>query len=852
MKNEIDKINYYYEEGRRLWDGNPDYVSTRDFYEMWESTHFPQPFAVENDVELMGVKFDLPEYGGGKTAYFSWLDEEMCAGLVVETIEWKKHFLLTFAEGEAQIYEEDLIPASDDDYSMGEKLEVAMEVISYIKKNQLKVDILNLTKKEFVGIADEIAELYPKGLISLMKRASANFIKTLLRKATADMAADEISDQLSLPLDGDYSQSGTGGNALDNLESTVAPAKITERTPWQIQADLEFINNAYKLATEKEKHFVLPFTDAEIIGEIEGSDIPLRVGIEPDMPLRPNDFLNVFIRGENNVFGTFKIDVFDGDKVFGRLRCDYPQEFERIQGRLFAALQRSPREFLTNTFEQLYHSFLNTEKNEYSGSALKYLLGFKEFNFKPGKKIAYPKGMDKSQQCAWRTAVDPDNPVVLIQGPPGTGKTYCLEQLARYLCSKGLRILITAPSNTAVDNICRRLRGLPVLRFGKTNRSIAPDISARYWIGEEINVKRFVMKREELRTGGIYAGTQVGLLRENIIADDVRQNGCFDLVIFDEAGMSNMEEFLLCARFGKRAVLFGDYLQLPPFPLPAPLLAEAAEKFGPLSRQRAALIKVSALEWLAKIRNIPVIMLQRSYRCQNPRLLRFSSTLFYDAGVLPSSSAEYFKLSFHERNQKYPPSTLRFMSTSVLPLEKRSEHLELEHQKPGIANPVEAYLCLHAFYEAVQKYPLEEISIIAPYRRQVKLIKDHISLEHVLRLCPDKGITPKRWATFVNSHIATVDSFQGAESDIVIICYVRSNDGDGIGFVDNPNRINVAHTRCRRELVIIGDLEGLKRQAKNNIFERMSRAFARDGELVQVDEKMLAGIAEEIKPSLTS
>jgi superfamily I DNA and/or RNA helicase len=127
-----------------------------------------------------------------------------------------------------------------------------------------------------------------------------------------------------------------------------------------------------------------------------------------------------------------------------------------------------------------------------------------------------------------------------------------------------------------------------------------------------------------------------------------------------------------------------------------------------------------------------------------------------------------------------------------------------------------------------------------------------MSLEHVLRLCPGKEITPKRWAAFVNSRIATVDSFQGAESDIVIICYVRSNDGDGIGFVDNPNRINVAHTRCRRELVIIGDLEGLKRQAKNNIFERMSRAFARDGELVQVDDAMLADIAEEIKPSLTS
>ena len=97
-----------------------------------------------------------------------------------------------------------------------------------------------------------------------------------------------------------------------------------------------------------------------------------------------------------------------------------------------------------------------------------------------------------------------------------------------------------------------------------------------------------------------------------------------------------------------------------------------------------------------------------------------------------------------------------------------------------------------------------------------------------------------------------MDSFQGAESDIVIICYVRSNKNEGIGFVDNPNRVNVAHTRCRREIVIIGDLEGLKQQARNNIFERMSRAFSRDGKLIEVSEDMLKEISENIQSSLQS
>ena len=848
MNNEINKINFFYQEGQRMWLTNPDYVLTKEFYELWESLHAPQPFEIADSVELLGVNFDLPECDSSKIAYYSWVNKDMCPALFVESKEWEKRFLLTFAEGEAKIYEEDLILLSDDDYSMGEKLEVVMEVISYMRKCNSTKNILELTKKDFLSLMDNIAELYPVGLINLMKRSSAGFIKSLSRKATADMAADELSQQLSLPLGGDYSFGEE--NKLDDLEVVTAPAHISARTAWQIQADLEFINQSYRLATENERQFILPLKDAEIIGEIGKFNVPLKINIDAEMPIRQNDVLNVYIRGENDVLGTFKVDIFDENKILGRLRCDYPQEVERLLDKMFIKLQRSPREFLTKTFEQLHNSFCSSENNKDSDSVLKYLLGFKDFTFKPGTKGSPPEGMDCSQRSAWRSAIEAENPVVLIQGPPGTGKTFCLEQVVRKLCEQKLRILITAPSNIAVDNICRRINDLPLLRFGKTNRSIAPDVSAQCWIGEEINVKRFVMKRQQLNTGGIYAGTQVGLLRENIISDDIHENGCYDVVIFDEAGMSNMEEFLLCARLGKRVVLFGDHLQLPPFPLPEDIIKETSEKHGPLSRNRAALIKVSALEWLNKIREIPVTMLQRSYRCQNPRLLRFASTLFYDAGVLPSSSAEYFKLSFHERKSKYPPSTLRFLSTSSLPEEKRREYLEFEQQKPGIANPAEAYLCLYAFYQALNKYPLEEITIIAPYRRQVKIIRENISLQRVRELCPEETISDKRWNNFVHSKIATVDSFQGSESDIVIICYVRSNKNEGIGFVDNPNRINVAHTRCRRELVIVGDLEGLKRQAENNIFDRMSRAFSRDGELIEVNEYMLKEISENIQSSL--
>ena len=77
-----------------------------------------------------------------------------------------------------------------------------------------------------------------------------------------------------------------------------------------------------------------------------------------------------------------------------------------------------------------------------------------------------------------------------------------------------------------------------------------------------------------------------------------------------------------------------------------------------------------------------------------------------------------------------------------------------------------------------------------------------------------------------------MDSFQGGESEAVIISYVRSSERHGIGFTDNANRINVAYTRCRSELVIIGDLECLRNRGGNQLFAKLERAVERDGEIV--------------------
>jgi hypothetical protein len=849
LDTDLQKIKYYFDEGRRLWENDSERVVTREFYQLWENVQKPRPFSLADDsVSLFDIDFDLPACDDEKIGYFCWDAEEMCPALTVESPEWKKKFLLTFSDGEPHIYENPEIWYDDDELSMGEKLEIVFDVIAWYKKNRPEKDILSLTKKEFVESLENVSRNHDPKSISAIKRVSARFLKNLIKKATADMATDEISRQLSLPLGGDYSTGESMFEEDDDIR--VCSAVIPERTAWEVESDLDFLSAACRFAAENERNFVLTFSEAEIIGEPGISDVPFKLHINPEMPLSQGDILNVYLRGENDLFGTFKIDIFDGNVIFGRLRCDFPREAERVKDKLFARLQRSPRSYLAESVTKLQEELAVFSSSRGEQGALDNVLGLKCLNFAPGNISNAPATMDISQQKAWAAAVKADNPVVLIQGPPGTGKTYVLEQVARELCSQGLRILISAPSNTAVDNICRRIADLPVLRFGKNPNSISPDVAAKCWIGNTVNISRFVEQRKSLNTGGIYAGTHVGLMRDDIVTEDMKQNGRYDVIIFDEAGMANLEEFLLCAKLGKRAVLFGDHQQLPPFPLSSEVISRLNDEYGAVSRKLMALVKGSALEWLATQRGLPILMLQRSYRCQNPRLLRFSSTLFYDAGVQASSTAEYYQLTFHERKVKYPPSTLRFYTTSSLPAYMRKEFLFMEGQKPGLANPSEAYICLYAFYQAVKKYPLEEISIIAPYRKQVNLLRENISLERVRELCPDQEISEERWKRFIFSRIATVDSFQGGESDIVIICYVRSNKEDGIGFIDNPNRINVAHTRCRREINIVGDLYGLKRQAKNNIFERMERAFRRDGELIQVNEYMMEEIAQALAPTL--
>ena len=206
-----------------------------------------------------------------------------------------------------------------------------------------------------------------------------------------------------------------------------------------------------------------------------------------------------------------------------------------------------------------------------------------------------------------------------------------------------------------------------------------------------------------------------------------------------------------------------------------------------------------------------------------------------DAQVQAAPTAEYYQLGYKERLLRYPASTLRFVSTSQLPVARRREQVVTAGQ-PGIENRLEAEICAALVREYSGCYPLNEITVITPYRRQLRLLRKMLS-------APPAGIAAAEWEQFVHQRISTVDSFQGGESDVVIISYVRSG-GRSVGFVDDPNRVNVTHTRSRREMIVVGDAEFLAKKSRGRIFVRMLRAITRDGVVEELDEAALAALSQ--------
>jgi regulator of nonsense transcripts 1 len=403
--------------------------------------------------------------------------------------------------------------------------------------------------------------------------------------------------------------------------------------------------------------------------------------------------------------------------------------------------------------------------------------------------------LNSSQITAIKSVLN--TPLSLIQGPPGTGKTVTSATIIYHL-AKTSPVLVCAPSNVAVDQLCERIHrtGLKVVRLtaksredvessvsflalheqvrmNDTNVELAKLTQLKSELGElsSQDEKKFkqltrAAEREILNNAQVVCCTCVG-------AGDPRLSKMkFRNVLIDESTQSAEPECMIPLVLGcKQVVLVGDHKQLGPV-----IMNKKAAKAG---------LNQSLFERLVKL-NFTPIRLNVQYR-MHPCLSEFPSNMFYE-GSLQNG------VTIQERLRKdvdfpWPVADMPMMFWSNLGNE------EISASGTSYLNRTEAShveKIVTRFFKAGVKPG--DIGVITPYEGQ---------RSYIVSTMQNTGTFKKE--SYKEVEVASVDAFQGREKDFIVLSCVRSNENQGIGFLSDPRRLNVALTRAKYGLVIIGN-----------------------------------------------
>ena len=413
--------------------------------------------------------------------------------------------------------------------------------------------------------------------------------------------------------------------------------------------------------------------------------------------------------------------------------------------------------------------------------------------------------------------------VAIVHGPPGTGKTTTLVEAIREALMRENQVLVCAQSNMAVDWISEKLvdRGINVLRIGNPTRvndkmlsftyerrfEAHPDYTQLWAIRKAIRELRshrkradehFHQKLESLKSRAteleirinsdlfgearVIASTLVG--SSNRLLDGQK----FGTLFIDEAAQALEAACWIPMRRVSRVILAGDHCQLPPT-----VKSIAALKAG---------LGKTLMERIVEMHPEAVTLLKIQYR-MNDDIMRFSSNYFYEGKVESAPEVKYRSiLDLDIPIEWISPNHLDNLDN----LEKPDYHEQFVGESFGRINKAEAELTLNTlqhYFERIGKQRILDeridVGIISPYRAQV---------QHLRRLLMKREFfKPFRRLISVN----TVDGFQGQERDVIIISMVRANDDGQIGFLRDLRRMNVAITRARMKLIILGDKNTLTR-----------------------------------------
>lgn len=520
-----------------------------------------------------------------------------------------------------------------------------------------------------------------------------------------------------------------------------------------------------------------------------------------------------------------------------------------------------------------------------------------------------------SQPLAIKKAVN-NNDIFLIQGPPGTGKTSVIVEIIKQLViNRGEKILVCSQAHSAVKNIYDRLINADGIRIGNIDEgeTMIPDdlkehpeylknnelllkqldsgitaedanaMAERYYIYESSTKDLFKERHEyickyynenkpdsivewieilsELRDGlielgegavafnnarhyqglNVVMGTCIGIgMNKGLQTSGIT----FDTVIIDEAGKANLSETTVPMLLGRKYILVGDNKQLPPY-MDSEDIAEFISDSGNKGLKQSDVedaISSSLFEDFLEDPKFPEessILLNYQYR-MNPEIGNYISELFYKEALNNGKGTEKQVCDLRSF-----PTAVTFIDTSSV---DRERAYEKGSSKEGWYNPEEIVIFKERLLPRLEELIAEDsslsVGIITPYRRQRALLMKEV-----------KG-------TSLDNSVYTIDSIQGSEFDVVILSLVRAfNTRYGnrtVGFLDDMRRLNVALSRAKKKLIIIGNLDTLcdeKAHRKDSniginpteVFKKLRTIYDRTADKTSLDILMDAIKNKQIK-----
>ena len=559
---------------------------------------------------------------------------------------------------------------------------------------------------------------------------------------------------------------------------------------------------------------------------------PLKDGIEGTVFEKGKNYLTVAFSSLLPKGKKWRIDLFVNDITFKRMLGSL-EFFEK--GYSFFNSEIILGKWKSEVSEEEIKNFFNENLNKYQREAVKKAVASKE--------------------------------LFLIHGPPGTGKTTTLIEIILQSLKKGEKILATADSNTAVDNVVEglikfnvnvvrighparlkkelldvsldakavlhpkyseikklekklnklislqenylkptpaRRRGLTdnqIFKYAKSGRSargqsVQSIKSMAEWLRLQRDIKKLREQKkriEEEIIEDIITNAEVVCMTNSSAGSEFLMEKYFDTLFIDEASQSTEPSCLIPIIKAKKVVMAGDHKQLPPtvlHPLARGLMFTMFERFIKLYPENSYMLKIQ-------------------YR-MNELINRFPSEKFYNAKLITGEEIKNRKLSdIVETDPKSPITD----DTPIIFIDTLGRFKE-ERKKGSLSryNPQEAET-VKLVVEKLKNLGIdtEDIGIITPY-------KDHE--EFLKTVIPD-------------IEVKTVDGFQGREKEVIIISLVRSNLNEDIGFLEDLRRLNVALTRAKRKLIIIGDA---KTMSAHPVYRELIEYIKKNGKYLTIED----------------